>query len=529
MKKTVNSRCPLANECGRPRCEFVDHELDCVYYSTNGVEGNTIADQEEIRNVREMAAMEEMFLEYEDDSITREGWKMTEIEYIPVACLRPHPDNPRKDLGDVSELAESIRKQGIMQNLTVIPCEDEPGAYTVIIGHRRLAAAKAAGLTEVPCIVTGMTQKEQLATMLLENMQRSDLSPYEEANGFQMMLDLGETVETIAKESGFSQTTVRRRVKMMELDQDILKQVSSERQLSLSDFDKLAKIDDLTKRNEVLKTIGTENFNQEFTQKYRHQEIAKGIKALKGETKRLKAKKMERGDTWNGNYERVKSYKLSEWDRKTPLEPGGKGKKLFYYIEEYSGEVSFYIEKERKRAAPVRKSPEELEKEHQIEKAWARADELREVTRSLRLNFVKGLTVNSHNREAMLNGAVKACLIHVAAYTSTSNKLLFESLGLEPTNYYSDALQKCSIGLHNDFAKQAPMVIYSAFGDSNYSCDYIEGFKKEWPKKKACPVLDALYDWLVSVGYVMSDDEKGLAHGSHEIFHRGDSEAKDDE
>ena len=468
--------------------------------------------------------MSEIIEGSEYDPITREGWKMTEIEYIPVVCLRPHPDNPRKDLGDIEELADSIRKQGIMQNLTVIPSENEEDCYTVIIGHRRLAAAKAAGLTEVPCVVTGMTRKEQLSTMLLENMQRSDLTPYEEAQGFQMMLDLGETVETIAKESGFSPATVRRRVKMMELDQVILKQVSSERQLSLSDFDKLAKIDDLKKRNEVLKTIGTENFNQEFTQKFRRQEIQKGIAALKGETRRLKAKKLKNGVTVYGDYELVKSYKLSNWDRETPMEPNSKGKQLFYDIAEYSGEVLFYIQKEKKKAAPVRRSPEEIEKEHKLEKAWARVDELREVTRALRLNFVKELTVNSRNREAMLGGAVKACLVHVTAYTSTNSKMLYECMGLEPTNYYSDSLQRCSAGLNADFAKQAPMVIYSAFGDCDYSCNYIDGFKKEWPKKKQCPILDALYDWLVSTGYVMSDDEKALRDGSHEIFHRGDPE-----
>ena len=109
---------------------------------------------------------------------------MAEIKYIPVSKLWRHPDNPRKDLGDVTELAESIKVNGVLQNLTVVPLIGEitkkwdGESYRVIIGHRRLAAAKIAGLTELPCIVAEMTEKEQLSTMLVENMQRSDLTFY---------------------------------------------------------------------------------------------------------------------------------------------------------------------------------------------------------------------------------------------------------------------------------------------------------------------------------------------------------------
>ena len=76
------------------------------------------------------------------------------------------------------------------------PIED---LYRVVIGHRRLAAAKLAGLAEVPCAVVEMTEQEQIATMLLENMQRSDLTVYEQAQGFQMMLDLGELLLILLK------------------------------------------------------------------------------------------------------------------------------------------------------------------------------------------------------------------------------------------------------------------------------------------------------------------------------------------
>lgn len=135
----------------------------------------------------------------------------SQMVYLSIDELFPHPDNPRRELGDLTELADSIKQNGVLQNLTVVPriatseLAGEPcqQGYTVIIGHRRLAAAKLAGLSELPCVIMEMTEKEQIQTMLVENMQRSDLTVYEEAQGFQMMLDLGETVETIAEKSGF--------------------------------------------------------------------------------------------------------------------------------------------------------------------------------------------------------------------------------------------------------------------------------------------------------------------------------------
>ena len=186
------------------------------------------------------------------------------IKLIDINKIGPHPNNPRKELGDLTELVESIKAQGILQNLTVIPgrkisdeewrvlCEkykenpteelrvqlnnriDETG-YTVIIGHRRLAAAKLAGLTEVPCVISDMDEKTQVATMLLENMQRSDLTILEQAEGFQMMIDFGDTITEISEKTGFSKTTIHRRVKLLELDRNKV-QKSINRGATLQDF-----------------------------------------------------------------------------------------------------------------------------------------------------------------------------------------------------------------------------------------------------------------------------------------------------
>ena len=176
----------------------------------------------------------------------------TKITMLPAAMLHPHRDNPRKALGDLTELAESIKANGVMQNLTVIPIEEaEPETdrqgYTVIIGHRRLEAAKLAGLNEVPCVITHMSRAKQLSTMLLENIQRNDLTVYEQAQGFQLMMDMGSTVKEISALSGFSEKTVKHRLEIAKLDGNKLKLANEDRQLSLTEFAELEKVDDMKK------------------------------------------------------------------------------------------------------------------------------------------------------------------------------------------------------------------------------------------------------------------------------------------
>lgn len=180
---------------------------------------------------------------------------------INIDVLHEHPKNPRKSIGDISELIESIKKNGIMQNLTVIPGHFEndkfvDGDYTILIGHRRYNAAKEAGLKALPCrIVEDVAEIEQLSIMLEENMQRTDLTIWEQANGFQLMLDLGDTEDSLAEKTGFSKQTIRHRLNIAKLDAKELKKKEQDEmfQLSLRDLYELEKIESIEKRNEILK------------------------------------------------------------------------------------------------------------------------------------------------------------------------------------------------------------------------------------------------------------------------------------
>ncbi len=180
-----------------------------------------------------------------------------EMKMIAAEKLHPNPDNPRRDLGDLTELADSIRAKGILQNLAVVPQEGKPGEYTIIMGHRRHAAAVQAGLKELPCrVMEKLERSDQVAAMLAENLHRSNITPYEEGRGFQLMLDLGETEASICEKTGFGKTTVRHRVNIAKLDQEKLKarQDDPAFQLSLADLIALEKVPDINKRNEILGT-----------------------------------------------------------------------------------------------------------------------------------------------------------------------------------------------------------------------------------------------------------------------------------
>ena len=166
---------------------------------------------------------------------------MDGIVMLPVESLHPHPDNPRRDVGDVTDLARSIRAQGIRQNLLVVPQGD---GYRVVIGHRRLAAARLAGLTELPCMVASLTEREQRELMIVENSQRSDLKPIEEADAYQGLLDLGMTRAQIAERTGRSPAYVRTRLRVAAIPTDIRQENKRFTQLSLTELEALAEFTD---------------------------------------------------------------------------------------------------------------------------------------------------------------------------------------------------------------------------------------------------------------------------------------------
>lgn len=440
---------------------------------------------------------------------------------LSVNQLHPHPDNPRKDLGDLTELADSIRANGIFQNLTVVPIDEKFEQFTIVIGHRRLAAAKLAGLTEVPCVIAHMTAKEQMQTMLLENMQRSELTVYEQAQGFQMMIDLGSSVEEISDKSGFSETTVRRRLKMMELDQDILKEVSS-RQLSLSDFDRLAQIDDIADRNECLSKIGTSDFNAGVSYRLRKQETKKKLPLAMEQLKNLGAKEIPANEHYSSKYSQIDSCYISDWKEGTPLLSKKVSGQLFYYIEDYSDRIVFA--ERSKRAEPVRRSAEEIERDKQITMAWVQLDEKSAVAYKLRSEFVENLSYGKRNAELILRGALIYGIINANRYTGSDGDSIRDILGLDGNGWAHDRAAQAVDALHDVNEKRIPALVYALFNDGAKE-SWSDSYRKAYPKHKVSAEIKGLYAWLTSLGYEMSEEERQLLNGTHELFHLNDSKS----
>jgi ParB family chromosome partitioning protein len=146
---------------------------------------------------------------------------------IHVSRLVPHPSNVRDDLGDLAELAASIAAQGILQPLVAEPRADSK--YTVLAGHRRLAAAKRARLEMVPVIIQPARDAgKAIEVMLVENCQRRDLSAVEKARAMGSLRDdLGYSAAAIAKATGLSQSTVSYYLSLLDLDEESLAKVAS--------------------------------------------------------------------------------------------------------------------------------------------------------------------------------------------------------------------------------------------------------------------------------------------------------------
>ena len=150
----------------------------------------------------------------------------TPYQLLPIYKVEPNPDQPRQDFDPVElqALAESIAAHGIVQPLTVRQTEN--GYYQIIAGERRWRAARMAGLSEVPTVVMEADDKKTLELALIENLQRQDLNPVEEALGYRALIEEhGLTQEEAANRVGKSRPTVANALRLLNLSPEVLEQV----------------------------------------------------------------------------------------------------------------------------------------------------------------------------------------------------------------------------------------------------------------------------------------------------------------
>jgi ParB/RepB/Spo0J family partition protein len=148
------------------------------------------------------------------------GPARAEHRMIPIAQLRESPMNHRRTWGDMDELVESVRRQGVLQPVLARPTAGGAAEFELVFGHRRFRAAKKAELLEVPAMVRPMTDCEVLEAQVVENVQRVDVHPLEEAEGYEQLLKQKEkayTVDDIAAKVGKSKAYVYGRMKLLAL------------------------------------------------------------------------------------------------------------------------------------------------------------------------------------------------------------------------------------------------------------------------------------------------------------------------
>lgn len=150
------------------------------------------------------------------------------VNKLRIMEIEPNRDQPRKDFDEksLSELAESIEQHGVLQPLVVRPLTN--GGYQLVAGERRWRAARIAGLTEVPVVIKKLTDEEVIEIAMIENLQREDLNPLEEALGYRYMMDeLNITQEQAAEKVGKSRPTVANAIRLLRLPDEVQEMVKN--------------------------------------------------------------------------------------------------------------------------------------------------------------------------------------------------------------------------------------------------------------------------------------------------------------
>ena len=148
----------------------------------------------------------------------------TASQTLPIAAIRPNPGQPRRhfDEEELNQLAASIRARGVVQPILVRPDPDRDGTYQIVAGERRFRAAGRAGLTDIPAVIRTLNDLDVLEIAIVENIQRTNLNPMEEADAYQALIDrFGRTQQAIADAMGKSRVHVANTLRLLSLPDSV--------------------------------------------------------------------------------------------------------------------------------------------------------------------------------------------------------------------------------------------------------------------------------------------------------------------
>lgn len=428
----------------------------------------------------------------------------------------------------MTELADSIKRSGIMQNLTVV--DNGAEQLDVVIGNRRLEAARLAGVEYVPCVIAEMTEAEQLATMLAENMQRADLTVYEQVQGIQLMLDIGESVESISKRTGISESTVRRRAKLGELDGDKLK-AASERQVTFADYESIFKIQDKEQRNKLLDVIGTKDFTFKLRQAELAQENAEKIQRYREEIAKIgEFPEISDGERWNGKYTQIIGCVAPDTivgkmgAEVQERRAADKDIKLFVYITPYSAalltersESGAFPAKPTANASPSAAEQGALKTARENEERRKCLEKVKEAERAAykcRLDFMRYIPEAMARRNT--DTILKALFELREEYDMPPDEAICEVFELDEYD-----LDQIKLGFSLEKWATLARFVYAIFQDNGqtHHCNAY-GISCGEYDPEGDEYIDDLMKYLESFGYEPSADEIALMDGSSELYYR---------
>lgn len=440
---------------------------------------------------------------------------------IKLDNLKIHPKNVRRKYEGIDELAQSIKENGIMQNLTVVPDKEEESKYLVVIGNRRLTAAREAGLETAPCVVVeDMTEKEQITTMLMENMNRKDLTVYEEAEAMQMCFeDFGLKVEEIEEKTGLSKTTINHRLNMAKLDKETLveKAEDKEFQLSITDLYTLEKVKDIKTRNKILKEASDSRDLANKARQAARQELLERNKAkLLEECKKLGINKAPEGVYYySSGWEEVERIYLDVEDSKIEM----KEAEGVYYVIMYN---SFsFIKKEKKQKKKKEVSAVDLKQKEIKEKRAKIEANLNEMLKDME-DFVRNILEGKVDPPDNAEHIGKLTWEFLTKHTATVTQNTVAKILLGKDTYRAADEEETAKALEK--AKALPILyqmIAVAFNELEY-LNLIRYVGTEYQKSSG-DKLQEMHDILGMFGFSFADEESyKIMDGEHELYEKED-------
>lgn len=441
---------------------------------------------------------------------------------MPIEWIHPHPKNPREKLTDIDELVQSVKAHGIMQNLTVVPDrKEEPGvvpSYTVIIGHRRLEAAKRAGMDKVPVtIARDLTDQDIQQIMLVENMQRKDLTPLEEAKGIQMCLDLGIPEAALAEKTGFSKATIKARKTLLKFEEENVRNALNTG-ATLQDFIDLDKIEDPKLRNELLKkSIGTASFRRDL-------EVARNKDANR---KWLNTKARPFLQKYNA---RQLNRPIDEaWSRLTYIFNGREdldanfpkdldpADQIGYMVESYG--LDIYVKYAHPKPKIETKADELQKRKRLLSDEFTRA-------RVRRTDFIRDLRWMPVNQHEAKKGYLAEMIKFMASWEDSDEldmQLFRDIFDPDKKSWNAEEAAEQIAKLYDQNPVKALITVVYMIREQkagetfDWYCRYADNRSIEGNKK--------MYEFLEQFGFVMTPEERQLIDGTHPLYaQRGEAE-----